>query len=519
VPQISDFRDPEVDPLEEYKFVNYLYNIKNDTFDISDECFDSLFYNFVSSNFPDLENECLKMFQPTVDLEGYLASFGKYDVPTPCWSDELAHSFDLASTHVQDLFVPILKDCEILSLEDVWNQMDKTTSMGYPLNKQYKNKRDYFEKVGNLSIFEDYWNSFPNCSAPVWLVSSKDELRELSKSKLVTDLEYDKFRVFLAADAKFTSFSNRLCLDFNNKMCSRQVHLPSDVGISKYMNGYSKLTDKFGSYRVGSVDGKSFDAYVHYFNHWENFKLRLMCYSSMEEDSYKRLLFVYQNSWFKYCAVSNNLYLLMSGMPSGFGNTVNDNSLNSARNYFSFYFYFMFYNLCLEGDLVHSYLKSVAISVYGDDIVFRILYVQDRISFDTTQFILTAELFGIPYSYEYEGELIGCKYLGHELQLVEDYGVQSFLPVLPTQRVLSSMAFGGDGTLPCNLLRCVGLLQESWPNKTTRQVLRGYIENLLKLGIDKESFKGIDLKNIRLSVFSDLQYWSMYTGRDVSQLY
>lgn len=386
-----------------------------------------------------------------------------------------------------------------LSYEVVLENLDKTTSPGYPWSLVFASKADVLNnrafKPWLLGLMDDMatLDDYPEY-IPFWTSSVKAEMRPVSKALL------NKLRTFCASPIELTIISNMLNLDMNQKFydLGSAGKTWSCVGMSKYNCGWDRLARRLQRHPNGfALDVSSFDASVFRQSLFEIAEFRIMC-GNYDERTANIMRTVYHHYTSSVMVLTNgDVVRKETGGPSGSGNTVVDNT----HHLFKVLAYCW---LSLAPDGMRDYndfMENVEAALYGDDNTFT---CSDKVVawFNARSIAQVAATIGVVITSEDDiwepRPLTGLKFLAQGFKFIDDTW---WVPVPDTNKVLSSMLGASQCHDPrWDLLRASALLLDSWWNEEVRRVLTEYVHYLYREHrssmVDGEVYKGVDYAQI-----------------------
>lgn len=265
-----------------------------------------------------------------------------------------SQAFNLADSWTERHFVGSMGGSHVISLEASVLHMDRSTSTGYPWNLWYNNKGQMIDNLSSRQLLYPMLESFRDTIAleqpeiwSFWMVSQKYEMRALEKLRTTyiapklpleelqsfEDEEFSSIRVFVASPFEHNVTMNCFCLDMNNRFyrAGARGDVDSFVGRSKYRGGFNILWVRFGRHRLGfSCDGSKFDQSLFVKLMWSIALMRWRFIHSRYKDDRSRTQFfnLYMMAIFCYLVLEyGELVLKLTGNPSGFVNTIVDNTL------------------------------------------------------------------------------------------------------------------------------------------------------------------------------------------------
>lgn len=215
----------------------------------------------------------------------------------------------------------------------VISQIDHSTSPGFPWNMRFGTKGSFFENENHQQILEEYWNALAS-SNPIkslWQWSQKYEMRLLEK------LQQDPpgIRGFMCAAVEHVTSTNRLCLDMNNRFYRSNNKTWSFVGGSKFNGGFNNLMFRLGRFCFGfDLDGSKYDTCMFRAMMFDLARIRysFLQQEDQTEDNWCRMIELYVQAVYSMIALEGgDVCFKTTGMPSGFGNTIVDNTIALFR--------------------------------------------------------------------------------------------------------------------------------------------------------------------------------------------
>jgi len=372
--------------------------------------------------------------------------------------------WDVAARRVEAFVKPIFLRATEYSFQDAWESMNKNSSVGFPLNREYKDKKD-FQNRGWHHLLQ-YLDNYPNVAPPIWSVHLKQEIRELEKDAYYQEDKISKVRTFVASPVTYSVMGNYLCLSQNEELYRSALSGFSCVGMSKYHGQFNQIVNRFPGYKVLSVDGSNFDGSVRIRDHEENCRLRAMSYGGR-----KRLLFWswYYDSIHKYYLLPNGDLVLVHGtQSSGNVNTATDNTLTMNRNATA-----STIRICHELGLPDD---AVCVLNYSDDVL---VLCKEEFLFDPLLFYRYMDLSGYPCTGTDKWEDVSkLEFLSHTLVLLPQYGM--YVPIPRPSRIFGGLKWGNTAqSIHLTLLRACALRMESFFIPECRLWLESFIGWLL----------------------------------------
>ncbi len=266
---------------------------------------------------------------PIPNEEAAYISLAKYAKEILFMEEQQVKDMNKAWAWTQKQFGPYMKDSKIRSLEEVLENLDMTTSSGFPFNTLYKTKDELFEKEGDLmrEWLANDWEEMITDENYSYIATNslKEELRLQEK------IDINSIRTFTAMPTDATVQGNRLFEDMNEKMNAAYLVTASAVGMSPFSGNWERMYRKLRKFSKGyALDESQYDSSLRAYMMWACAEFRYnMLAQEYRTPENKRRIQVYYRNLVNTIIISPNGILLMkkTGNPSGSCNTVNDNTL------------------------------------------------------------------------------------------------------------------------------------------------------------------------------------------------
>lgn len=458
------------------------------------------------------------------NVEAGYKSAAKYDRPQPSYN---ADSFKIACSWVRQHFNPYVAGARIVDLDIVVQDLDRSTSAGYPWNMKYHNKGEMFDD-GFYDPINYYWDhigktnyilpvscDFSQDYHPIWTSTEKREIREIQK------LLDNKIRTFTASPVEFTTASNRMCLDFNNMFYAAEKSC-SFVGRSKFNQGWHNLYLRLGKHPTGfEFDASTYDASLFRAALFDQMEMRWEAYPSQYQttENRRRLFHIYSEIVNSVIVLETengiaDLIMKNTGNPSGSGNTIVDNTMVLYR-----IFAYCWIRLCPEEIFLQGYNAfndNVCMALNGDDNTVTVSPLALQF-FNAPNIIRTAAELGIVLTTpsEVDRPYMQLSFLSHNAVVINACQQDWILPAPITERVLSSLMYGSEcNDIRWHLLRACALHVDSWANVTLRRILSDYIKYILRYHKTEliGEINGIKMQNIFNMIRTDEWCLMLYVG-------
>lgn len=450
------------------------------------------------------------------NLEASFKSIAKYDkaqpvVDEPAWVQ--------AGVWTEEHFRKVMGGAEVLDQETVLQEMDKTTSCGYPWNRQFKDKREFLDNPKAALALEDFWEQLvlPEMETiPIWTCAQKIELRALEK------LAENNVRTFTASPIEHATSMNRLCLDMNNGFYSGAARTWSFVGISKFMGGWDSLYRRLDKHpNAFELDESQYDSSLFAKAMFGQRDLRwsMLRNSDQTPKNWLRLSRLYDSVVNSVIVLENgDLIQKHTGNPSGSTNTIVDNTMILYR--------LLSYAWILQCQRVgrettrQDFEENVEAALNGDDNTFTVsdfavkFFNPKEIKAIWTGIGVTTKGEDVPR------KLRDCCFLSNGFRF--DPRMECWVSNPETDRVMSSLMWGSDiDDVRWHLLRACALRIDSYGNLDCRRVLQDYIDWLWKLysdqmvgGVARSHVLQIPMKDIESVYKTDLWIEALYAGKE-----
>lgn len=455
-------------------------------------------------------------------VAGY-RSAAKYDRFQPIVDEEAwSMSFDFMAKH----FYPFMCDSRIVEEDLAWEDMNKSSSCGYPWNLVYQNKRDFID--AKLSVIADFWEEladgrYADEHVPIWSSTCKVELRAIEKLKFF-GAEFDKLRTFTASPIEHSVNANRMYIDQNNKFYDSAGKHWSFVGATKFHLGFDDAYRRLERHpNAYCLDETNYDASLFERLMYGARDFRWLCFRDefKTRENFNRHINLYHSIVHSVIVLdSGELCQKHTGNPSGSTNTINDNTLNLYR-----LLAYSYVCLCKECDREPSYEdfhSNVEALLNGDDNTFT---VSDDLNliFNPRNIARVWGFLGVvtnPSDGIWEARLLSdCDFLSQKFVPFKG----KMLPCPETEKVLCSLMYNSDlDDIRWHMLRALALRIDSWPNVECRRIISGYIDYLNVVyqsqlcGVVTVSGEEFSMLKIRSLYKNDYELEELYMGKEGS---
>jgi hypothetical protein len=502
----------------------------------------------------ELENSSLKYFCLEKDLKleqtyrmvvpNMSASFqsvSKYDKVQPTLNEE---SWALSGEWTKQHFIQYMGGSKVLDEATCIRESDRSTSGGYPMNREYTSKGDFFDQ-GPTNMLGDFWNMMgreeERPMRPIWTCSQKRELRSVEKLLL------NKIRTFTASPIEHGIALNRFCMDMNNKFYSSHNKTWSFVGCSKFMQGWNALFTRLAVHpNAFELDESEYDSSLFARAMYGQFEIRwdMLREEDKTPENFRRFKRLYDDIVHSVIVLENGeLIQKHTGNPSGSANTIVDNTMILFRLFAYAWIELVRVKFgasnaeaekaamtsdlaarCYTGSVFGSYsdfMSNVEAALNGDDNTFTVS--QLCVSWFNPKTIAPIwSGIGITTKTPCEEprELKDVQFLSQGFRNQDGL----WLPVPDTDRVLSSLQWGSAiDDIRWHLLRAYALRIDSWGNLECRSFIQLYIEWVWNHPEYKEQLCGevtidgqVPMKwvDIQQSYKSNDWCWALYAGEE-----
>jgi len=480
------------------------------------------------------------------NLNASFKSVSKYDKAQPQLNEE---SWAISGQWIMQHFSRHMRGSRVLDQEICVKECDMSTSVGYPLSKDFRDKRELFHpeiplKEQSLKadramhVLEDFWNMIgkqeERVMRPIWTCSQKYELRAAEK------LLKNSIRTFTAAPIEHSVALNRFCLDMNTKFYLSNNKNWSFVGCSKFLQGWNALFARLAKHpNAFELDESEYDSSLFAKAMYGQMEIRwsMLADEYKTPENYLRFQRLYDDIVHSVIVLENGeLCQKHTGNPSGSANTIVDNTMILFR-----LFAYAWIELVrvkfgkanaasfaaantddilardYSGVVFGSYedfMENVEAALNGDDNTFTVS--QLCVSWFNPRTIAPIwSAIGITTKTPCEEPcaLKDVQFLSQGFR--EDNGV--WLPVPDTDRVLCSLRWGSsDDDVRWHLMRAYALRLDSWANLECRAFIDQYIDWICNHAEYKEQLcgeiNGIHMSDIDAMHKSNDWCWALYAG-------
>jgi len=470
------------------------------------------------------------------NLNASFKSVSKYDKSQPQLNEE---SWELSGQWTIQHFIRHMGGSRVLNQNDCVKELDRSTSVGYPLSLDFHSKGVFLDQGPKLML-TDFWDMIgkqeERVMRPIWTCSQKVELRAAEK------LLENKIRTFTASPVEHSVALNRFCLDMNTKFYLSNNKTWSFVGCSKYLQGWNALFARLAKHpNAFELDESEYDSSLFARAMYGQMEIRWVMLAEEHKTPENLLRFkrLYDDIVHSVIVLENGeLIQKHTGNPSGSANTIVDNTMILFR-----LFAYAWIELArekfgkanaaslaaakldditlrdYEGDVFGSYqdfVKNVEAALNGDDNTFTVSQLCVSWFNPKTIAPIWSDI-GVTTKTPCEEPcaLKDVQFLSQGFR--EENGV--WLPVPDTDRVLCSLRWGSsDDDVRWHLMRAYALRIDSWGNLECRSFIQRYIEWIWKHPEYKEQLvgeiNGITMSEIDAIYKTNDWCWALYAGQE-----
>lgn len=283
-----------------------------------------------------------------------------FDHPYP---QELPVQAVWAKNQVQDMLDYFGVRSKVIPLWDIeWNL---SSSPGFFLNKQYKDKREYFKH--EYEDAELYLQLAHKINAtPLLVAVGKSEYQKKKK------IQEENQRCFEVNPVTETAMQLSCCQYFNKKMYEQWEVLPIKIGIDFQKGGFTKFMQKLVNKLVVQGDVTKYDKHFCTVLRMLCKAIRIGLYEGPNAQEFLlKMEHIYKNSTQPYVVLPwGQIIQILVGMMSGDGNTSSDNSLAHTILLFSFlkeHEEFVCEVLGIKELTWRNILRFMELAIYADD--------------------------------------------------------------------------------------------------------------------------------------------------------
>lgn len=383
----------------------------------------------------------------------------------PVLGDRERDCLYISKSWMERAFWPLMCHSGILSLDEALGKLNLSTSPGPVWRSQWKSKRDAIAGLG-LQFFHDHWENLsePESWNTYWGGNLKDELRPWQK---VLD---HKTRLFLISPVEHAIALERMCWDMNQKLMffGKRMQCASSVGVDFFRRFFDTLYRiSLGFDETDFTDVSKYDTSIFSELLWDICDFRKSCLRSDSPLDHQRMDNLYRDIVDTLIVLQNGVIVQKhGGNPSGQVCTSTDDTLILYRLYAFCWLYAGGPN---DYDL---FCKEVRLFLFGDDsVVLKKGCGVRYLSRDNIVKGFKALGMDVEFAEKFE-------FLGHTMCDSPSLGIK--VPVLPTEKILSSLAQGGKNDVPRIWERSCNIRISSFTNPEAFKVCDGFCQFLLE---------------------------------------
>jgi len=410
-----------------------------------------------------------------------LPSLLKYDKPLYPVNDVV---WSVAEQWCMKHFSCAMGSHELKGTEDVFEQMEKKTSPGYPftLVPGTFSKRQVISSPVMKKICYDYNDRIEQESTSVlWAVHEKEEIRSRLK------LEMNRIRTFVGSSIDFLFSCMCMFWDMNLKLYEAAAKnlTWSYVGGTKYYGGWNKTFQRLNKHpNAYELDEEDYDCSLA--ASMMKSCARVRCaFLDADKGQRKKIENLYEEIINSFMVLPGGEILKkMQGNPSGSFNTITDNTL-------ILYMLLAYAWLQLAPEDMRTYEAfhaNVEAILCGDDNTWT---VSDKANtfFNAKSVAKIWTQIGIKTKSDVwePRKLEDCWFVSNQFATLEHPILKTrfAVPVPETAKIMASMAFHSKGNARWSLLRAAALRIESFYNYECRALIVAYITWLMTTYYDE----------------------------------
>lgn len=361
-------------------------------------------------------------------------------------------------------FLPYTLGSVVVDVASVYDDLDKSTSPGFPWNRKFHDKNSYVEQDSVLKEYCSKWSeNLSTDSSCFWNVFPKDEILPIGKVKS------ERIRTISGSPLEHGLALGSLSISFNENLYRSTLQHSCAVGHSEYRGGRHRIISKLKrpGWTCFEADLSSQDRTTKNEFYMGLVKLRSSSFDNGDAHL-SRLSILYALMLFSYLVDPQGyVWLTLGGNKSGQCNTLVDNTLNLFRA-----FAYAWLELAPEGYKDYSSFKeNVILVLFGDDSLWSVspfgahFFTGHRVAvvFRTLGYFLT-----VPADLPKQPEEL--TFLSARSVLIRGF----WLPVRDFEKLKASLAYLGSKNDSGLILldRIVGLRNSYWPEPRCNQLCK-----------------------------------------------
>lgn len=408
---------------------------------------------------------------PEPNLEAAYKSLGKYGKFQPVVvPDAWLKAFEMFTAE----FFPFMHESRIISTEEAISEIDLTTSVGFPYNLDFKDKREWLASAtAKDDISRDWEFLLKKAYVFLWSSQTKEEVRDMKK------IQENNLRTFTASNAPATINGTRLFWDMNQKFYASAMQTASTVGKDVFHRGWNDIYQRLKVYDEGfEADISQMDSSFFQLAFAAICQFRINCLREEDrtEENVTRIQTYYRNIVWSVVISADGLIVRKStGNPSGSVNTITDNTMVL----YLWLAYCWVLTAPPKRQSHDEFRKAVVLCLTGDDNT----WTSDPLVggfFNVASVAKVMATLGVKVTTPCENPrpVEELQYLSRSFNtiLTDPYGVQVRVPVLDREKMLTSLKYSEKPLDPVySLLRAVGIYQVTWGDVKMRKFMKQYI--------------------------------------------
>lgn len=442
---------------------------------------------------------------PVPNEEAAYKSLSKYAKNILAMDNEQVSAMNMAWEWTAKQFLPYMRDSRIKTLDEVIENLDMSTSSGFPFNQYFPTKRELFDGDPDIREFlqEDWNNILDDNYYFLFTNSLKEEIRPAEKTKL------NKIRTFTAGAVDGTVQGARLFADMNERMNESYLSSSSGVGMSPLKGNWNLLYNKLKVFKNGyALDESEYDSSLRAYMMWGCARLR---YDALRDEdrtieNLKRIRVYYRNLVNSLIITPEGVIVMkLGGNPSGSINTINDNTLIL----YTLLSYAWIMNCPFEPNYAEFEMNTAKILV-GDDNTWTVSDWGHKF-FNATSVISVWNKIGVTTTTE---SMISRQ--AEELDFLSAKTIfmkGMAIPVYSRSKLMTSLLYADTKSQSpaYTLLRAAALLQVGWSDVQFRRFCREFISWLL-VKFDKTCAQDKDWIIAKSSILTDNDLEKLFLG-------
>jgi len=444
---------------------------------------------------------------PVPNQEAAYKSMSKYAKDVLPMTQKQITSMNLAWEMTDQHFGQYMQGARIKTVGEVVNDLDKSSSSGFPFNDKFPKKKDLFENDPEIMDFlEKDWDNLKNSEYAFCFTSSlKEEIRPAEKTL------QNKIRTFTAGAVDGTVHGNRLFSDMNEKMNAGYLRSASGVGMSPMKGNWEKLYQKLNIFRHGyALDESEYDSSLRAYMMWGCARMRWNQYREEDKtpDNLQRLKVYYRNLINSLVITPEGVIVMkLGGNPSGSCNTINDNTL--------ILYTLMAYAWVMLCDHVDEYTYTefeinTSKILVGDDNTWTVSEKAHRFYNGRSVINVWKDIGVVTTTDSLEPRrAIDLDFLSAKTLLYKGKAI----PVYDRTKLMTSLLYSETKSQSpaYTLLRAAALLQNGWSDTQFRRFCREFIAWMFE-HFDDICYSDEDWIQAKSAILSDQRLESLYMG-------